>query len=191
MSTILDAASTAAKAKMQGSNPANLLAPTAAERRRIPMTNQQQKLQVESIPGYHTQWLLGDARVQQALRAGYEFVEEHEVTVNNVLLGGSSLESGSTDLGTRVSVSAGGGSTDGSGQFGRLWLMKQKLEFYNEDAKLLQSRNDSIADTLTAGYKTGILGVGAAGAPTESPVDVQNRYVDASRTKIPDLFRRK
>lgn len=180
-----------AKAKMQGSNPSVLPARTAGERKRIPLSVPQRKLETPEIPGFYLRWFRGTPqRLAQAERAGYSFVSEDEVDLNNIGLGGDATKSGNTDLGSRVSVIEGG-EVDGAGQAVRLYLMKQPMEYRNEDNAISQERNDSVADALTSQYRQGQLGRGAAGAPPETAEDTAARYVDMKRTRVPDLFRKK
>lgn len=156
------------------------------ERKRIPMTLPMLKLEVPDIPGYHLHWMRGTTqRLMQADRAGYEFVHPDEVDLNSVGPGGDATHSGNTDMGARVSIVGGAGE---QGEAVRLYLMKQKMEYYLEDQKILQGRNDSIADTLTAQYRSGQIGGQAEG---ETSADVAARYVDTRRTKVPELFKRK
>lgn len=188
MSTLEERAAEA-KAKMQGSNPsAEGGKKPVAERQRIPLTLPVQKFAVPEIPGYHLHWFRGTPeRLAQAERAGYEFVNEDEVDINSVQLGGDATKGGNTDLGTRVSVVAGGGDTEG-GQPTRMYLMKQKMEWYVEDQKLLENRNDGVAEALTAAFRTGTVGGKADG---ETSADMAQRYVDPKRARMPDLFRKK
>lgn len=166
-------------------NPANALGRPAEDRKRVPMTFPVLKLEVPEIPGYHLHWMEGTAqRLTQAEKAGYEFVDESEVQVNETRLGGDASKSGNTDLGTRVSTVAGK-EVGGDGQPIRLYLMKQRQEWYEEDQKILEKRNTSIAETLTASFRRGVVGGPAAGETSE---DVGQRYVNPVRTKIPDLF---
>lgn len=162
-------------------NPANRSA-TNAERKRIPMSVPVQKLEAPDIPGYHLHWFQGTPeRLQRALDGGYEFVDEREMQINNVSLGGDSTKSGNTDMGSRVSV-VSGHEVGKDGQPTRLILMKIKLEWYEEDQKLVDQRNARVADSLTSG---------AIGAEKDRAGDSQHRYVDKSRTAIPDLFKAK
>ena len=178
----------AAKAKMEKSNPSVAPGKTKGERKRIPLSVPQRKLEAPDIPGYHLRWIRGTPqRIQQAERAGFEFVEQDEVELNNLSLGGDATRTGNSDMGSRVSVTEGGAGDDG--QALRMYLMKQKMEYYLEDSEIVQKRNDGIADTLTAGYRQGTIGAGAASGETAE--DVQQRYVDKSRSKVPELFRRK
>ena len=165
----------------QKKNPSNPSAKTSAERKRIPMSVPVQRLEVPEIPGYHLHWFNGtSARIQRALDGGYEFVTPEETEVNSVSLGGDSAASGNTDMGSRVTIASG--QEDGNGQALRLVLMKIKLELYDEDQQVLEERNDRVAQALTAG---------SYGSERDSPADRSNRYVDKSRTSIPDLFRKK
>lgn len=150
------------------------------ERKRIPMSVPVQKLEAPDIPGYHLHWFRSDAdRIARAQAAGYTFVDEQETAVNAVGLGNNSTRSGNTDMGSRVSVVAGG--MDKNGQAARLVLMKIPLEYYDEDQKLVAQRNDQVADSILGGLTDG--------GPTEKAGDIRMRYV-GSKTNIPDLFNR-
>jgi hypothetical protein len=164
------------------SNPASAVSKTAAERRRIPMSVPVQKLEVPDLPGYHLHWFNGTAaRIQRALDGGYEFVENRDIKINSVGLGGDSTLSGSTDMGGNVSVVAGS-DIGHDGQPVRLVLMKIKQEWYEEDQKLIEDSNDRMATALRGGM---------IGAEKDAVGDAQQRYVDQTRTKIPDLFTKK
>lgn len=187
--TTLEEKALEARNKMQGSNPAAETAKTAvAARQRIPISTPQLKLQVPDIPGFHLYWFKGvPGRLAQAERAGYVFVTPNEVSLNDVSIGGDAKRSGNTDMGNQVSI-VEGSEVDASGNAVRLYLMKQPMEFFLEDRKIMQARNNSIADTLTANYKQGSVG---GLAPGEQQVDAASRYVDPRRTRVPELFRRK
>lgn len=162
-----------------------------ADRKRIPMTLPQQKLAVPELPGYFTYWMLGKPeRLQAADNAGYEFVHEDEIDVNNISLGGDAAKSGNTDMGSRVSVlaSATGDGESSGGQPLRLYLMKQKLEWHLEDQGILERQNEGIANALTASFGQGTVGGKAEG---ETSVDFQQRYVDPRRSRVPDFFKPK
>lgn len=187
MPTLQERAAQNAAQLQQNPNPANAPQATKAERKRIPMTAPQRKLAVPELPGYHLHWMLGtSSRIAQAQAAGYEFVDASEVNITNLRLGDDVTKSGNTDLGSRVSIVAGS-ETGGDGQPVRLYLMKQRQEWYEEDQKLLQSRNDSVADTLTANFRQGTVGGPAEGETTE---DMANRYVNRRRSRVPDFFNR-
>lgn len=181
----LTQAAAAAKKQMETLNPTVAPGKTAAERRRIPLSVPQRKLEVPEIPGYHLRWIRGTAsRLAQAERAGYEFVHEEEVQTNNVALGGDATKAGNSDLGTRVSVIEG--SDIEGGQALRLYLMKQKLEHKREDDAVIQQRNDSVRDALVGQMKSGSIGV----ERSELEEDRAARYVPKTG-KIPELFRKK
>lgn len=127
---------------------ANKRETTLPERTRIPMSLPVLKLSVPDIPGYHLHWMRGDpARIMQAQRAGYEFVEQDEVNVVNTGLADDAGSNGSTDLGTRVSLSAGG-DVDAQGQPERLYLMKIKQEWWEEDQSVLADKNEQLAAVM-------------------------------------------
>ena len=150
-----------------------------SERKRIPMSVPVQRLEAEEIPGYHLHWFSGTPdRLKRALDGGYEFVDEREMKINNVSLGGSSAVSGNTDMGSRVSV-VSGTEIGKDGQPVRLILMKIKQEWYEEDQKLVDDRNELVAASLRGGL---------LGAEKDRPGDTQHRYVDKAKTAIPDLF---
>ncbi len=160
-------------------NPANGPVATSA---RIPLTQSQQKLAVDDIPGYHLHWMLGRPdRLAAARRAGYEFVRRDEVQANDLSLGGDGLKNGSTDVGDLVSVIAGG-EIGVDGQPVRLYLMKQKLEYYLADQKLLEQQSDKTVAMITGGM---------VGADKDGRGDADHRYVDRARTVLPDMFKKK
>ena len=177
-----------AQAKLASQNPSEVAGPTPLERKRIPMSVPTRKLEVPEIPGYYCRWIKGTPqRLAQAERAFFEFVQPEEVQLNNVSLGGDASKDGNTDLGGRVSV-VEGSDVDSGNQAVRMYLMKQKWEYYLEDQAISQQRNDSVADALTANYQRGTVGGRAEGETAE---DAGLRYVDPRRTRVPELFRRK
>lgn len=160
----------------------------ARERNRIPLSVPQRKLEVPEMPGYYLRWFKGTPqRLAQAERAGFEFVGTDEIQLNNVVLGGDALKDGNSDLGSRVSV-VEGSEVDRQGQAVCLYLMKQKREWYLEDQAQVQKRNDSVAEALTSSYRAGQVGGFMPGEPAE---DKAARYVDAKRSRVPELFRKK
>lgn len=173
-------------------NPADKeLAPTAQVRKRIPMSIPRQRLALPDIPGYHVHWFIGSPdRIQAALDGGYEWVTPEEAKyVLGTSLGSSALESGSSDLGTRVSVVAGGDvGLDGQAQ--RLYAMKLKQEWFDEDRKVLEQRNDQLANALAGAVIRGQTTDQAPNmglAPGETAGDAANRYVPPN-VKRPELF---
>ena len=137
-----------AKTNSNAANPANERSKLVDGRDRIPMSTPQLKLATAEIAGYHLHWMRGDApRINQALRAGYEFVEQDEVSISNTDLAGDSLTDGNTDLGSRVSISAGS-DMDSTGQPERLILMKIRQEWWDADQEVIAKKNDDLAATL-------------------------------------------
>ena len=115
---------------------------------RIPMSLPQLKLSVPDIPGYHLHWMVGTAsRIKQAQAAGYEFVDSDEIDIPNTGLADDASSSGNTDLGSRVSALAGN-SVGEDGSASRLYLMKLKQEWWEEDQKLVEARNEQVAASL-------------------------------------------
>mgnify|MGYP001605819837 FL=1 len=164
-------------------NPATAGGKSSAERKRIPMSVPVQRLEAPDIPGFHLHWFLGTAeRLQRALDGGYEFVDEREMKINNVGLGSDSARSGNTDMGSRVSV-VSGQEIGKDGQPTRLILMKIKQEWYEEDQKLVDDRNERVASALRGGL------IGGDKAADRGELGM--RYVDKARTQMPDLFKPK
>ena len=60
--------------------------------------------------------------------------------------------------------------------------MKIRQEWYEEDQKLVDQRNELVAASLRGGH---------LGEEKETSGDARHRYVDKSRTAIPDLFKPK
>lgn len=134
-------------ASMAGANPAERAATANPERRRIPMSLPTLKLQVPEIPGYKCRWMRGTTgRLQQALAGGYEFVERDEVALNAMGLADAALSDGNSDLGSRVSISAGEEMAEGQGV--RLYLMKIKRELWDEDQRMVDAQHEAIAAQL-------------------------------------------
>lgn len=149
------------------------------ERKRIPMSVPVQRLAVPDVPGYHIHWFMGtEERIARALEAGYEFMDETETVMNDAGLGGTSTRTGNTDMGSRVSV-IGGTEIGRDGQPVRLVLMKLRQEWYEEDQKLVQARNDQVVAKLLGGMQEG------------GGHDPSHRYVDPKRTAIPEFFKRR
>jgi len=155
-------------------NPANKPAKAMEAKSRIPMSIPQQKLAVPEIPGFHLHWMAGNpARISQALRAGYKFVDNDEVDLTVTGLADDASKTGNSDLGSRVSVGSG---LDERGEENRLYLMKIEEEFWQEDQKALEARNEQLAATIRGGSPNG------AG-------DTSNRYIpEAHRRGVENLF---
>lgn len=143
-------------------NPANAPATRLQDADRVPMDVPNLKLAVPEMPGYYMYWHLGK-NVSRALRAGYTHVDTDEVEIEQSGLANSKGTSGSTDLGSRISVSAG---SSGDEDEERLYLMKLPLELHESDMRAKTARNEEIAVQLRAGQ------VGAEGDP-----DRNKRYM--------------
>ena len=143
-------------------NPANS---RVTEDNRIPMSLPQLMLQVPEIEGYVMHWFADrPGRISRALAAGYEFVQPDEVKINNFGLAADLMESGNTDLGTRVSVHGGRGENGGSE---RLYLMKVRQEWYDKDMTLREEASDKVVQALRQGL---------TGAEREKLGDAAKRY---------------
>jgi hypothetical protein len=126
-------------------NPAN--APAKTPRQRIPMALPTLKLATPEIPGYVLHWFRGNSqRINQALNAGYQFVEKGDVEVNGMGLASDYEADNNSDLGSRVSVSAGNEGDEGSN--GRLYLMKIAKALWLEDEESVFERHEQIAAQL-------------------------------------------
>lgn len=138
------------KAPATQANPANPVAKRVTEATRIPMSVPTTKLAVPEIPGYFLYWHLGK-NVNQAMRAGYTFVDDDEVTVEQHGLANDTATSGSTDMGTRISISAGRSQFDEQGNAERLYLMKLPNEFRAQDMKAMADINEGVARNIRGG----------------------------------------
>ena len=127
-------------------NPANEKQVSVIPENYIPMSAPVQRLQVPEKEGWVRYWFRGDYnRLARAQQAGYRFVQPDEVRVNNLDVAGNPNESGNTDLGSRVSIVTGD-EMGPDGQPNRLYLMEIPKELYEYGQKLLQERNDTIAE---------------------------------------------
>lgn len=157
------------------SNPANAPEKQLPERSRIPMSLPVQRLAVPEIPGLHCHWMKGDAqRIQQALRAGYRFIEQDEVDLNTFGVADGADDSGHKDLGSRVSIVAG---TDETGGAQRLYLMGLPQELWDSDQAVMAERQEAIAAQLR-----GDKGFAEAG------LDASNRYVSPQSDGNRNIF---
>ncbi len=136
------------------------------DRKRIPMSIPRQKLQVPAIPGFHLHWFRDEpGRIPAAIQGGYDFVNAEEVDLNNFSLATHAETSGNSDLGSRVSIASG---ASGSGSPLRLYLMKIKQEWYDEDQAIIQSQCDRIDQTIKRGK---------VGMEKDKPEDISATYV--------------
>lgn len=134
---------------------------------RIPLSGGRLKLSTPKIPGYHCHWFADRSdRVEAAVAAGYEFVEKGEVSVNNLGVAREAATGAGTDLGSRVSIVAGG---DNNGQALRLVLMKIRQEWRDKDMRARENSSDALVAALTRGQ------AGSAQMPGEA--DTSHRYI--------------
>lgn len=122
---------------------------------RVPLSVPRAKLAVPPITGFHTHWFLNKPeRIAQALAAGYQFVAKGDVPVPNHSLGGDRGQADGTDLGSQISVIAGGDESSG-GQPARLVLMKIRQEWRDDDVKAREAQNDRLVEALRGGEARG------------------------------------
>ena len=157
---------------IQQASPAAAREKRVTEATRRPLTLPSLTLEVPEIPGYYLYWFLGH-QVDRAQEAGYEFVDPDEVTLNNKRVGDDVETSGSSDMGTRVSVAAGG-LIKGTAEPQRMYLMKLRQEWRDRDLADLEKRNESIAAALRGGMNSGN---NNGSAPNETQQDRLNRYL--------------
>lgn len=160
--------------KAETPSPANVRETRVTEATRVPMSLPELKLYVPDIPGYHLHWFRG-ARTPRALQAGYEFVDPQEVTLVNSGLADDASRSGNSDLGSRVSVVAGD-ADPASGSVERLYLMKIRQEWHEQDMAALEAKNETIAAALRGGVDVG-----------SNPHGTEQRYIP-SRGQQSTLF---
>ncbi len=147
-----------------------------------PLTGSTLRLEVPEKPGWHRHWFRGTpARISRAIQAGYRYVDPDDVDVNNFDLAGDSKSAGSTDMGSRVSISSGDGA-EADGQPGRMYLMECPEQLFAHAQSFIQNENDRTAEAL----KGGTIGSGQQG---ETGKDISNRYIQKGKTS--DLFNRK
>ena len=160
-------------------NPASVPEKRVNEADFIPMSVPQLRLAVPEKPGWHRHWFVRK-NVARALKAGYTFVDQDDVEINNPDVAGEISTSGSTDLGTRVSMLAGG-FVEGTTEPDRLYLMEMPQERRDRHAAMLEEVNERIAAALRGGLPTP---GGVGGGPGEGPGDRQRRYLKTGQ----DLF---
>ena len=132
-------------AEMAKANPAT--PPQKSVAARIPLSLPTLKLAVPEIPGYVCRWFRGTGgRLQQALAGGYVYVEKGEVQLVHGSPANDYASDGNSDMGTRVSISAGAESDGDQGL--RLYLMKIKQELWDEDQQGVDARHEAIAAQL-------------------------------------------
>lgn len=157
-------------------NPANEKELRVTDDTRISMSLPHLMLQAPEIDGYVLYWFADrPGRIARAQAAGYEFVNQDELTVNNFSVASSLADSGNTDMGTRVSVH--GGAAEGGGAE-RLYLMKIKKEWWDKDMELREQASDKTVQALRTGM---------TGADRDAMRDKAARYTRSTE----NLFTRK
>lgn len=107
-------------------------------RKRIPMSVPQQRLEVQTIPGWRLYWFKEENVARAYCDSHYEFVTNEEVALNRISIAGDARSSGNTDLGSGVSIIGG---TTAAGAPQRLVLMKLPMEFFKEDQAILMQKS--------------------------------------------------
>lgn len=132
---------------------------------RVSMAIPQLMLEVPAIDGYEMHWFADrPGRIPRAVQAGYEFVNPEEVKVNNFGIAADLMQTGNSDMGTRISVHGG---TSESGGSERLYLMKIKKEWYDKDMALREQNSDQVVNALKHGL---------VGSERDKMVDAAQRY---------------
>lgn len=146
-------------------NPANERPLQVTEATRVPMSLPHMMLSVPEIEGYVMHWFADrPGRIPRAVSAGYEFVNQEEVVLNNFGFAEDLSKSGTSDMGSRVSVHGGVAENGGSE---RLYLMKIKKEWYDKDMGLREEASDRTVQALKQG---------TVGADREKLADAAQRY---------------
>lgn len=142
-----------------------------------PMNSATQRLEVRERSGWHRHWFSGRPdRILRAQQAGYRFVDPAAVGINNFDLAGDAKNSGNSDLGSRVSVVAGG-IEEQTGQPSKLYLMECPNHLFAMSRQVVTDRNEEVAASLRSGL------IGSENDQTTS--DKRSRY---TKSGVPDLF---
>lgn len=165
---------------MARSNPANVPAVRVTDENRIPMGAPQLQLELPEIPGYKTHWFADRGRrISQALAAGWEYITPEEVQLNGASLAGSPGD-GNTDMGSRVSLHGG---VDDRGDSERIYAMKIKQEWYDQDMAAREAVSERIVQTLRRGQADGAKAIDPTQRYTRG---VENLFTKKSRPKSED-----
>lgn len=119
-------------------------------RQRIPMDTQQQRLEVQEIPGWRLYWFKEENVARAYCEGHYDFVTSDDVRLNRITISGNPRDSGNTDLGSGVSIVGG---TDKDGRPQRLVLMKLPIELFKEDQATKMQKNVSRLSGVFEGEK--------------------------------------
>lgn len=109
--------------------------------RRVPLNSFRTKLHIpedQLEKGFHYRWFKDvGGRVEQAQNAGFDFVlNDGKIQVGE--------REGNTDVGSRISILGGDDPRKPEGSY-RMVLMRQPMEFYEEDQKEKQDRIDGLS----------------------------------------------
>lgn len=157
-------------------NPATSADVEFDESKWVPMGSKAGRLKVPEKPGWHRHWFRTEpGRIERAMQAGYRFVDPAEISMIPQQIGGTPEQGGSTDLGSRVSVAAGGFADNG--QALRLFLMECPMRLYERAKAMLQSDTDATVDALAAGR-----------GGKDDYAEAGNSYVKGN---VPKLFQKK
>ena len=174
---------------MSDSQP-KLASPAVAGQRprrpRVPMSTARQRLRATEIPGYRCYWFRQD-NVEDALDAYYEFVKPEEIHVNQLVVSNPAGAQGGTDLGSMMSMIA---DKSDQGAPVRAYLMKIKLEYFQEDQADLARRNAMVLEALFGDEAHGDVAVDESGRIIVKQHDPLT-YVDPQRTGIMNKRARK
>lgn len=157
-------------------NPATSADVEFDESKWVPMGSKSGRLKVPHKPGWHRHWFRTEpGRIERAMQAGYRFVDPAEISMIPQQLGGTPEQGGSTDLGSRVSVAAGGFADNG--QALRLYLMECPQHLYERAQAMLQADTDHTVQALAAGR-----------GGKDDYAEAGNSYVKGN---VPPLFKKK
>ena len=128
--------------------------PFSGPRLKLQLSDQERK--VFETRGFVPRWINDqDGRLQRAISGGYNYVDPRYASS----VGGNALHAGNTSQDSRVSIVVSRGEPVITS-----YLMEIKKEYYEEDQKAKQDRNDMVDKSLAAGN--------AGGA------DIENAYGD-------------
>ena len=114
---------------------------------RIPLSGSRTRLSLDESkldPAFHYKWINDDGdKIQRFMNAYYELVSAEE----GIEIGQRSIDTSTGELASVVSRDVGGGKT--------AFLMKQPIEFYNEDKaakeEAVNRREDAMKQSLNSG----------------------------------------
>lgn len=135
------------KIKPEGEKTAKAEAPAGPnrKRRRSRLDGGRMRLYVpekDKDPNYHYGWVVDHrGKCEELIDMGYEFVNRKDVSH----IGDADVHNDNSDLGSRVSRVVG---IDEAGQPLRQYLMRQHMDFYNEDRAARRAEMDKVDEAL-------------------------------------------